>query len=106
VNKKIGTESFKPVVQLCCKFNIISRRMTMPGKCDCGAVTDWIEVGSTWICKKCSTEEIKKSMDELRGALEKMEWAGRSLASMEVDTLALPILLDSIKKEIDKIKIA
>jgi rubredoxin len=80
------------------------RRMAMPGKCVCGAVTDWIEVGSTWICRKCGTEEIKKSMDELRGALEKMEWAERSLSSMKVDTLALPILLGSIKKEIKKIK--
>jgi hypothetical protein len=80
--------------------------MAMPGKCSCGAVTDWIEVGSTWICKNCSTDETKKSMDELKGALEKMEWAERSLASMKVDTLSLPILLGSIKKEIGKIKIA
>ncbi len=77
----------------------------MPGKCDCGAVTDWIEEGSTWICKDCSTQEIKKSMDEFREALEKMELAERSLASMKVDTLAVPTLLDSIKKEITKIKL-
>jgi hypothetical protein len=77
----------------------------MPGKCDCGAATDWIEVGSTWICKNCSTQEIKKSMDEFREALEKMELAERSLVSMKVDTLAVPKLLDSIKKEITKIKL-
>ncbi len=78
----------------------------MPGKCSCGAVTDWMEVGTTWICRNCSTEETKKSMGELKEALEKMEWAERSLASMKVDTLTLPMLLESIKKEIKKIKIA
>ena len=77
----------------------------MPGKCDCGAVTDWIEVGSTWICKNCNTEKIKKSMDEFREAIEKMELAELSLVSMKVDTLAVPKLLDSIKKEINKIKL-
>lgn len=77
----------------------------MPGKCDCGAVTDWIEIGSTWICKDCSADKIKKSMNEFREALEKMERAERSLVSMKVDTLALHTLLDSIKKEIKKIKL-
>jgi rubredoxin len=77
----------------------------MPGKCDCGAATDWIEVGSTWICKSCSAQEIKKGMDELRKALSKMELAERSLVLMKVDTLAIPKLLDSIKKEINKIKL-
>ena len=77
--------------------------MTMPGKCDCGAVTDWIEDGSTWICKDCSIREIKKNMDELKEAMEKMESAARSLVSMKVDTLAVPKLLDSLKKEIARI---
>ncbi len=77
----------------------------MPGKCDCGAATDWIEVGSTWICKSCSAQEIKKSMDEFREALEKMELAERSLVLMKVDTLAVPKLLASIKKEIARIKL-
>jgi hypothetical protein len=77
--------------------------MIMPGKCDCGAVTDWIEIGSTWMCKNCSTQEIKKSMDEFKEALEKMESAEHSLVSMKVDTLAVPTLLDSLKKEIARI---
>lgn len=77
----------------------------MPGKCDCGAVTDWIEEGSTWICKDCGAREIQRSMDEIRDSLEKMAEAERSLISMKVDTLAVPILLDSLKKEINKIKI-
>jgi hypothetical protein len=38
-------------------------------------------------------------------ALEKMELAERSLVSMKVDTLAVPKLLDSIKKEINKLKL-
>ncbi len=77
----------------------------MPGKCDCGAVTDWIEDGSTWICKSCSTEEIKKRMNEFKEALEKMESAERSLVSMKVDTLAVPTLLDSLKKEIARLRL-
>ena len=77
----------------------------MPGKCDCGAVTDWIEEGSTWICKDCSADKINKSMVEFREALGKMERAERSLVSMKVDTMAVPTFLDSIKKEIDKIKL-
>lgn len=78
----------------------------MPGRCECGEVTDWIEVGSTWICRKCSEEEIRKSMDELRDAFEKMKGAERSLASMKIDTSALATLLDVVKKEIKKIKAA
>ena len=78
----------------------------MPGKCECGEVTDWIEVGSTWICRKCSSKEIKKTMADLRDAFEKIKGAERSLASLKVDTRALPILLDSLNKEIKKIKAA
>jgi hypothetical protein len=77
----------------------------MPGKCDCGAMTDWIEAGSTWVCKDCSADKINKSMAEFTGALGKMERAERSLVSMKVDTLAVPALLESIKKEINKIKL-
>lgn len=77
----------------------------MPGKCECGAVTDWIEDGSTWICKDCSQQEIQMSMDEFREALEIMEEAERSLIANKVDVLAVPVLLDSLKKEINKIKL-
>lgn len=76
----------------------------MPGRCACGEVTDWIEVGSTWICRKCSEKEIKKSMAGLRKAFGKMQEAERSLAAMNVDTFALPTLFESVEKEINKIK--
>lgn len=76
----------------------------MPGRCECGEVTDWIEVGSTWVCRKCSGKEIKKSLADLRKAFGKIQEAERSLASMKVDTFALPVLLEGVGKEINKIK--
>ncbi|MEJ2697308.1 MAG: hypothetical protein P8013_11745 [Candidatus Sulfobium sp.] len=78
----------------------------MPGRCECGEVTDWMEVGSTWICRKCSEKEIRKSMNDLRTAFRKMSAAERSLSSLFVDTLTLPALLDNVEKEIKKIKAA
>ena len=73
-------------------------------KCECGAETDWQEVGSTWICVTCRGDEIEKSMKELKDGLEKMEEAVRSMYKMKVDTLSMPDLLDNLKKEINKIK--
>ncbi len=74
------------------------------GKCECGAETDWQEIGSTWICVTCRGEEIEKSMKELKDGLEKMEQAERSMYKIKVDTLSIPDLLDKLKKEINKIK--
>ncbi len=74
------------------------------GKCECGAETDWQEIGSTWTCVTCRGEEIEKSMKELKDGLEKMEGAERSMYKMKVDTLTIPDLLDKLKKEINKIK--
>ena len=74
------------------------------GKCECGAETDWQEIGSTWICVTCREEEVEKSMKELKDGLEKMEEAERSMYKMKVDTLSIPALLDNLKKEINKIK--
>ena len=73
-------------------------------KCECGAETDWQEVGSTWICVTCRGEEIEKSMKELKDGLQKMEQAERNMYKMKVDTLSIPDLLDNLKKEINKIK--
>ncbi|HXW69713.1 MAG TPA: hypothetical protein VEJ88_08890 [Dissulfurispiraceae bacterium] len=74
------------------------------GKCECGAETDWQEVGSTWTCVTCRGEEIEKSVKDLKNGLEKMEQAELSLYKMKVDTLSLPDLLDNLKKEINKLK--
>ena len=73
-------------------------------KCECGAETDWQEVGSTWICVTCRGEEIEKSMKELKDGLEKMEEAERTMYKMKVDTMSIPDMLDKLKKEISKIK--
>ena len=74
------------------------------GKCECGAETDWQEIGSTWTCVTCRGEEIEKSMQELKDGLEQMEQAVRSMDKMKVDTLSIPLLLDNLKKAINKIK--
>ena len=75
------------------------------GKCECGAETDWQEVGSTWICVSCRDEEIEKSMHDLKEGLEKMEEAELSLHKMKVDTLSIAGSLENLKKEINKIKV-
>jgi hypothetical protein len=74
------------------------------GKCECGEETDWQEIGSTWICVTCRGEEIEKAVKELKDGLQKMEQAERSMYKMKVDTLSIPVLLDNLKKEINKIK--
>ncbi len=73
-------------------------------KCECGAETDWQEVGSTWICVTCRGEQIEKALQELKDGLKKMEEAERSMYKMKVDTLSVPDLLSNLKKEINKIK--
>ena len=73
-------------------------------KCECGAETDWQEIGSTWICMTCRGEQIEKSVQELKDGLKKMEEAERSMYKMKVDTLSVPDLLTNLKKEINKIK--
>ena len=74
------------------------------GKCECGAETDWQEIGSTWVCVTCRDEDIEKSMRELEDGLDKMEQAERVMHKMKVDTLSLPDLLAGLKKEISKLK--
>ncbi|MFO0752676.1 MAG: hypothetical protein U0411_05050 [Thermodesulfovibrionales bacterium] len=75
------------------------------GKCDCGAVTDWVEIGSTWVCKECGTKEVEKSMEELKHTVKKLKTIGQDLQALKVDTLALTELIDTIQAEIGKIRI-
>jgi hypothetical protein len=74
------------------------------GKCDCGAETDWQEIGSTWLCVSCRSEDIEKSVEELKEGMEKMEHAVHGLQRLKVDTLSVTALMDNLKNEINKIK--
>jgi hypothetical protein len=72
--------------------------------CDCGAVADWAEIGSTWMCVACRDKDVKKHMDEFKNALGKLERTERALHMLKVDTLAITNLLSQLKVEINKIE--
>ena len=74
------------------------------GKCDCGEETDWQEVGSTWICVACRSDEIEKAVTEMKTQLEKMKQTVRGLQRLKVNTLPVAGLLHSLTEEITKIK--
>ncbi|MGD0283742.1 MAG: hypothetical protein ABSB95_15445 [Dissulfurispiraceae bacterium] len=74
------------------------------GKCDCGAETDWQEIGSTWLCVSCRSEELEKTVGELKEGWDKMLHAARHLQRLKVDTLSTIDLLDNLKNEINRIK--
>jgi len=76
------------------------------GKCDCGAETDWQEVGSTWLCVSCRSEEIENSVNALKKQLQMMEEAVRGLQRLKIDTLSVTDLLDNLKREINKIELS
>jgi hypothetical protein len=71
--------------------------------CDCGSPADWAEVGSTWICVACRDKEVTRNLDELKGALAKMQRAEKVLRTMEVDTVSIEGLLSRLETEINNI---
>lgn len=74
------------------------------GKCDCGAETDWRETGSTWLCVSCRSEEIEKASGELKDGLKKMAQAMAGLQRLKVDTASLSGLIESLKREINRLE--
>ncbi len=76
------------------------------GRCDCGSETDWTEIDGTWICVACRAEEIERLSEELKEELERMERAERSLLRLRVNTQAISDMLNKLRQEINKLKIA
>ncbi|MBF0558310.1 MAG: hypothetical protein HQL08_05980 [Nitrospirae bacterium] len=74
------------------------------GKCDCGAETDWQEIGSTWLCVSCRSEDIDTAVKEMKEGWEKMVHGVRGLQRLKADTLSVTGLLENLKQEISKIE--
>lgn len=72
--------------------------------CDCGAVADWEEIGSTWICLACRDKDVRKNIDEIKETLAQMERLESALRMFKVDTRSIPELLGKLKNEINKIE--
>jgi hypothetical protein len=71
--------------------------------CDCGAVADWAEMGSTWICVACRDRDVKKNIDEFKEALGRLERLEGALKMLKVDTSSISGLLSRLKVEVNKI---
>ena len=73
--------------------------------CDCGSAADWAEIGGTWICVACRDKDIKKNINEFKGALEKLEQVATALRMLTVDTTSIIELLSKLRVEIHKIAV-